>query len=98
MGLPLVHFQIYWLLIAIHSYREQEYHFGLAMPKEALVSNVTLKTIGKNGHTTESLVTASVQASQLAHKLNITDHDINCNNTADANGHTDSKPDATNDK
>ena len=68
------------------------------MPKEALVSNVTLKTIGKNGHTTESLVTASVQASQLAHKLNITDHDINCNITADANGHTDSKPDATNDK
>ena len=39
-------------VIAINSYREQEYHFGLAMPKEALVSNVTLKTIGKNGHTT----------------------------------------------
>ena len=81
-------------------YREQEYHFGLAMPKEALVSNVTLKTVGKNGHTTESLITASLKASQLAHELNITEIDgINDDNdNGDTNGHTDSMLDGSNHK
>ena len=58
-------------------FREQVYHFGLAMPKEALVSNVTIKS----GLNTESLTTATLRASEFMAKiLNTTENEISDQN------------------
>ena len=72
------------------------YHFGLAMPKEALVSNVTIKS----GLNTESLTTATLRASEFMAKiLNTTEND-DITDQNDSSNSTDpsSEPNAPNNK
>ena len=72
-------------------FREQVYHFGLAMPKEALVSNVTIKS----AQNTESLTTATLRASEFMAKILNTNKNASIDNQNSSSNATDkSDPDA----